>query len=85
MAILLNLALLMLASGVTAAGRLPRSEDEPTVSVERAGAILGVSRASAYEAVKAGAIPHLRIGRRIVVPTAALRRLLGVEESTPAS
>jgi predicted site-specific integrase-resolvase len=59
---------------------LPDPEKEPTVSVERAGDALGICRASAYEAVRRGEIPAIRLGkRRVVVPTAALLRLLGVE------
>ncbi|MGO9299700.1 MAG: helix-turn-helix domain-containing protein [Acidimicrobiales bacterium] len=51
--------------------------DRPTVTVELAGEILGIGRNSAYEGVGAGQIPSIRVGRRIVVPTAQLRRLLG--------
>lgn len=49
--------------------------DALTVSVERAGALLGISRAAAYKAVTAGHIPCLRFGRKIVVPLAALERM----------
>jgi len=59
--------------------RLPDPRTEPTVSVERAGASLGISRASAYDAVRRGEIPAIRLGRRWVVLTAHLRRLLGLE------
>lgn len=52
----------------------------PTLTVERAAEILGVSRQSAYEGVKRGEIPSIRVGRRLIVPTAQLLRLLGVEE-----
>jgi excisionase family DNA binding protein len=48
-----------------------------TIQVEDAAAILGVSRSSGYEAARTGQIPTLRIGRRMVVPVAALRRMLG--------
>lgn len=48
-----------------------------TIKVEEVAPILGISRASAYAAANSGEIPTLRIGRRILVPTAALRRLLG--------
>lgn len=48
-----------------------------TVSVEASAAIIGVGRNSAYEGVAAGTIPSIRIGRRIRVPVAGLRRLLG--------
>ena len=55
---------------------LPDPAAEPVVSVERAGAIFGISRSSAYIAVKSGEIPSVRLGRRLVVPTAALLRML---------
>lgn len=48
-----------------------------TVTVEEAGVIVGISRGSAYEAAKAGTLPTLRIGRRMLVPVARLRRMLG--------
>jgi excisionase family DNA binding protein len=62
---------------------LPNPVERPTVHVEEAGELLGISRGSAYDAVANGEIPSIRIGRRIVVPTAALLRLLAVEESDP--
>ena len=37
---------------------------------------LGLSRGSLYRAVARGQIPSLRIGRRLVIPVAALDRLL---------
>jgi hypothetical protein len=57
---------------------LPDPRMEPTVSVERAGQVIGVSRGSAYEGVRRGQIPAIRIGHRLLVPTAALLRLVGV-------
>jgi excisionase family DNA binding protein len=62
--------------------QLPDPTSRPTVSVDDAAAILGVARVTAYEAVHAGQIPSIRVGRRILVPTAALRRLLGLDEPT---
>jgi excisionase family DNA binding protein len=56
-----------------------RGEEQPerlTYSVEEAAAVLGISRAFAYEAVQRGDIPHLRIGRRILIPRSALQRLV---------
>lgn len=47
-----------------------------TLTVEEAAQRLGISRAFAYEAVNRGDIPHIKIGRRILVPIAALDRLL---------
>jgi excisionase family DNA binding protein len=40
------------------------------------GHMLGLSRPSTYSAAKRGEIPTLRIGGRILVPRAALKRLL---------
>ncbi len=47
------------------------------LSVEEAAAFLGIGRNTAYSAVKSGEIPSLRIGGRVLVPRAALERLLG--------
>jgi excisionase family DNA binding protein len=41
-----------------------------------AGKRLGLSRGSIYAAAARGEIPTIRIGRRILVPCAALDRLL---------
>jgi excisionase family DNA binding protein len=46
---------------------------------------LGISRASAYEGVKTGDIPSIRIGRRFLVPTAAVRRLLQLDSGPDAA
>jgi excisionase family DNA binding protein len=58
---------------------IPTPDQQPTVSVEFAGSALGISRGSAYEAARRGEIPTIKLGRRVVVPTAALRRLLGLD------
>jgi excisionase family DNA binding protein len=51
--------------------------DEPlTLSVQAAGRMLGLSRASAYAAIRTGQIPSLRFGKRILVPRAALNRMI---------
>jgi excisionase family DNA binding protein len=65
---------------------LPMPEDEPTITVTRTARVLGISRSSAYEAIGRGEIPAIRFGNRIVVPTAALRALLGLDPAgdTPA-
>ena len=57
---------------------------ELTVSVEEAGEALGIGRSSAYGAVRSKQLPHIRIGGRIGVPTAAIRKLLGIEEGKAA-
>lgn len=46
-------------------------------SVEEAAKALGIGRCLCYELVRQGRIPALRLGeRRLVVPRAALERLL---------
>jgi excisionase family DNA binding protein len=51
-----------------------------TISVERAGTYCGVSRSLAYQMARDGSLPTIKLGaRRVRVPTAALLRLLGVE------
>lgn len=57
------------AASTAAPGRL-------TLTVEEAAALLGISRAFAYEAVRRGEIPSIRIGRRVLVPRVALDRLV---------
>jgi excisionase family DNA binding protein len=66
-------------SEIAAAVRVPDPETEPTVTVERAAALLGISRGQGYEGVRVGDIPSIKIGRRIVIPSAALRRLLELD------
>jgi len=46
------------------------------MTVPEAGAMLGLSRPSAYEAVKRGDLPVIRIGRRLVVSRKAIERML---------
>lgn len=50
--------------------------DRRTRTVEEAAKILGISRASAYTAAKNGELPTIRIGNRLLVPDAALDKLL---------
>jgi excisionase family DNA binding protein len=47
-----------------------------TLSVPEAGEVLGIGRAAAYEAARKGQLPTVRIGRRLLVPIVALKRLL---------
>ena len=50
-----------------------------TITVSEAARALGISRESAYRAVRAGQIPAVRLGRRWVVPSSGVRRLLGID------
>lgn len=47
-----------------------------TMTVIEAAKRLGIGRNQAYEAAGRGEIPSIRIGNRILVPTAALERML---------
>jgi excisionase family DNA binding protein len=53
-----------------------RHGDKGALSVTEAAAVLGVSRSHAYELVRTGGIPHLRLGRRILIPKHSLHQLL---------
>jgi excisionase family DNA binding protein len=52
-----------------------------TLTVAEAGQVLGVSRSYAYELVRQGQLPCMRLGRRIVVPVRALEALLDAPTS----
>lgn len=58
----------------------------PTLTVEKAGEMLGIPRATAYRAAAAGQLPTFRIGRRLLVPTARFLELLGLaaEDTEPS-
>ena len=53
-----------------------RFKGRQTVTVAEAAALLGIGRSSAYEAVRRGQIPSIKIGRRVLVPVVALQKLL---------
>lgn len=48
-----------------------------TMTIPEAARLLGISRSAAYRAVARGEIPTIRIGRRLLVPTAKLYTMLG--------
>ena len=58
---------------------------EPPLSVEAVAELLGIGRRQAYEAVRNGQIPSVRIGHRILVPRAGLERLLSVGDPENAA
>jgi excisionase family DNA binding protein len=62
---------------------MPIPELVPTVTVEEAAAILGISRGLAYQGVREGTLPSITIGRRIIVPTLALAALLAAPSPEP--
>ena len=47
-----------------------------TMTVEEAARELGIGRNAAYDAARTGQLPSIRIGKRILIPRAALDRML---------
>jgi excisionase family DNA binding protein len=65
---------------ISHAPAVPDPTDQPTLNLyPEVAAIMGLSRDSVYKAAAAGELPVIRIGRRIKVPTAALRKLLALD------
>lgn len=55
-------------------------DQRKVLSVPEAGhAYFGIGRSAAYEAARRGEIPTIRIGKRLLVPVAALERMVGPE------
>jgi excisionase family DNA binding protein len=55
-----------------------RADERLVYTVSEAAALLGISRAHGYDLVARGEIPHLRLGRRVVVPKRVIEDLLDV-------
>jgi excisionase family DNA binding protein len=51
-------------------------EEKVVLTVDECAEYLGISRPQAYLGVHRGDIPHIRVGKRILVPRAALEKLL---------
>jgi excisionase family DNA binding protein len=49
-----------------------------TFTVEQVATLLGISRTTAYESVRRGEIPAVRLGQRLVVPQRAVAEMLGI-------
>ncbi len=59
---------------------IPNPEDQPWLEVPDAGRLaFGLGRSASYDAARRGDLPTIRVGRKLIVPTAALRRILGLE------
>jgi excisionase family DNA binding protein len=66
-------------------GLYEMSTERKTMTIEDAAQVLGISRNSAYTAAKRGEIPTIKIGRLLLVPTAALDRLVAGEQARAAA
>lgn len=64
---------------------LPDPRDKPTLTATEAAEILGVGRSTLYASMNAGEIPFIQLGARRIIPTAALLKLLGHDDETPAA
>lgn len=51
-------------------------KEKVVITVNEAAKLLGISRGSAYEAIRRNQIPNIRIGRRIIVPVIRLNAML---------
>jgi hypothetical protein len=58
-------------------------KEELAVSISTASLALGTGDWAVRRGIEAGDIPSIRVGKRIMVPTAPLRRLLGIESEGP--
>ena len=61
------------------------SVDRLEYTVAEAGALLGISRAFAYELVARGELPVIRLGRRRLVPKVALLALIEADRPIAAA
>ena len=59
--------------------KFPDPETRPTMSVDEARPFYGLSRSSMFNAVRNGEVPAIRVGGRWLLPTAAVRRQLGLD------
>lgn len=51
-----------------------------SLTVEEAAATLGIGRSSAYAAVRSGELPHVRLGKRVIIPASAILRMLDADQ-----
>ena len=58
------------------------ASNEAVLTVAEATQLLRVSRPTVLAAVHSGKLPHLRLGRRVLIPRAALERMLAGEPTT---
>ena len=50
-----------------------------TIPLKQAGRLLGLGTSAAYAAAKRGDLQVIKIGKKYSVPTAPLRRMLGID------
>ena len=53
-----------------------QNSERLTLTVKETAQLLGLSRNSAYQGVLTGEIPHVKVGKRILIPRLALENML---------
>ncbi len=61
---------------------IPDPEERPFMSIDETARVLGLGRSATYDAARRGELPTIRLGRRLLVPTAALRHLAGMDAAS---
>ena len=56
-----------------------------TLTVQEAAEMLGLSRNSAYQGIATGEIPHVKVGKRILIPRLAFQKMLDGTDNKPES
>jgi excisionase family DNA binding protein len=51
--------------------------EKRTMTITEAAKVLGIGRNNAYAAARNGDIPTIKIGKRVLVLTASLKKMLG--------
>jgi excisionase family DNA binding protein len=71
----------------TSPAGIPTAQERPTLSLyPETAKWMGLSKSSVYAAAERGDIPTIRVGRRLLVPTATLRRMLALDvDAEPGS
>jgi excisionase family DNA binding protein len=66
---------------------IPDARVQPVMTADEVFAELGIDRATGYKAIREGTFPLrvVRVGRLIRIPTAAVRRLLEIDDATGPS
>ena len=52
------------------------TQERKTLTVPEAAELLGIGRGTAYESIRRGELPAIRLGKRLLVPVEALNRML---------
>lgn len=68
----------------SAIARLVNRGERLVLSIPETAALLGISRALAYELARRGELPTMQLGRRRVVPRTALARFVAAGTAAPA-